>query len=117
MIIKFKTKKLKKSFESEKALKSKYGSKGARKIGDRLTELKAAQSLIDLGPPKSLPARCHELTEGKRGKEHQLSVDLDHPYRLIFVPDHMPIPLCPDNSLDWEKITVIKIIGVEDTHE
>lgn len=76
--------------------------------------LRAARSLMDFWPPKSPPERCHELTEGKRSV--QLSVDLDHPYRLIFVPDHNPIPIREEGGLDWSQVTAIKILGVEDTH-
>jgi len=43
-------------------------------------------------------------------------VDLDHPYRLIFVPNYNSVPVLPDGGLDWLKITAIKILGVEDTH-
>jgi len=33
------------------------------------------------------------------------------------VPEHDPIPTLPDGGLDWNKVTRIKILGVEDTHE
>ena len=48
----------------------------------------------------SPPERCHELTEGKRIGE--LSVDLDHPYRLIFIPDNDPVPRRDDGGLETE---------------
>jgi len=80
-----------------------------------MTEFRAAQSLKDFWPPKSGPSRCHELTGGRRAG--QLSVDLDHPCRLIFEPDHDPIPLLADGGLDWSKVTAIRILGVEDTHD
>lgn len=54
------------------------------------------------------------MTEGKRSG--QLSVDLDHPYRLIFIPDHDPAPRREDGGLEWSQVTAIKILGVEDTH-
>jgi len=38
-----------------------------------------------------------------------LSVDLDHPHRLIFLPDHDPVPLLPDGGLDWSRVTAIMI--------
>jgi hypothetical protein len=63
---------------------------------------------------RNLPGRCHELREDRAG---QLSLDLDHPYRLIFEPADNPIPLKPDGGIDWKKVTAIRIIGVEDTHE
>ena len=91
-----------------------HGKNRAKKIKIRLSELRAARSLADFLPPKSGPSRCHELTGGKRAG--QLSVDLDHPYRLIFVPDHDPIPTLDDGGLDWSQVTSIKILGVEDTH-
>ena len=59
-------------------------------------------------------ASRHELTKGKRSGK--LSVDLDHPYRLIFIPDHDPVPRRDDGGLDWSQVTTIKIVGVEDTH-
>ena len=79
-----------------------------------MAELRAAVSLMDFWPPKSGPSRCHELTQGQR--KGQLSVDLDHPYRLIFVPDHNPVPKREDGGLDWSQVTAVKILGVEDTH-
>jgi plasmid maintenance system killer protein len=114
MDISFKNTKLEKSFNEGRQLIRIYGNLRAKKIQIRMKELRAAQSLKDFWPPKSPPGRCHELTEGQRSG--QLSVDLDHPYRLIFVPHHDPIPRLADGGLDWSKITAIKIVGVEDTH-
>lgn len=114
MNISFKNNKLAKSFNEGPQLVKIHGSLRAKKIRIRMTELRAANSLKDLWPPKSLPGRCHELTEGKRSG--QLSVDLDYPYRLIFAPDHDPVPKLDDGGLDWSQVTAITILGVEDTH-
>ena len=114
MDISFKNKRLEKSFNEGPQLVKIHGKLRAKKIRIRLTELRAAQSLMDFWPPKSPPSRCHELTEGKRSG--QLSVDLNHPYRLIFIPDHDLIPRHDDGGLDWSQVTAIKILGVEDTH-
>ena len=114
MEITFKTKKLEKVFNQSRQLEALHGAKRGRKIRIRLQEFRAAETLMDFWPPKSPPGRCHELTEGKRNG--QLSVDLDHPYRLIFVPDHDPVPQKSDGGLDWAQVTTIKIICVEDTH-
>jgi proteic killer suppression protein len=113
--ISFKNKKLEKEFNEGKRLEKVHGSLRAKKIRVRLAELRAAFSLYDFWPPKSGPNRCHELTQGER--KGQLSVDLDHPYRLIFVPNHDPVPVKPDGGLDWEQVTAITITGIEDTHE
>ena len=79
-----------------------------------MAELRAATSLMDFWPPKSGASRCHEISKGRR--DYRLSVDLDQPYRLVFIPDHVPVPTAIGGGLDWGKVTAIKIIGVEDTH-
>lgn len=89
-----------------------FGANRARLLKRRLTELAAATALQDLRNLSQ--ARCHELKGSLRG---YLSVDLDYPYRLVFKPSNNPLPKKPDGGLDWTKVTEIKIIGVEDTHE
>lgn len=115
MNISFRSEKVARSFNEGVKLVKIHGKMRAKKIRIRMKELRAATSLQDFWPPKSPPERCHELTEGKRSG--QLSVDLDHPYRLIFVPDHDPVPKLKDGGLDWSHVTAIEILGVEDTHD
>lgn len=115
MDISFKSKKLAKSFNEGRLLEKTHGANRAKKIRIRMAEFRAAESLMDFWPPKSGPSRCHELIQGRR--RGQLSVDLDHPYRLIFAPDHDLVPKREDGGLDWSQVTAIKILGVEDTHE
>ena len=57
--------------------------------------------------------RCHELTGNLKG---QLSVDLGHPYRLLFVPADDPIPYRKEGGLDWQQVTEIEITDITDTH-
>ncbi len=76
--------------------------------------LETARNLGYFLPPYNPPERCHELKMDRAG---QFSMDLDHPYRLIFVPKHTPVPKLPDGGADWRAITAITILGVEDTHE
>lgn len=83
----------------------------ARKLQQRLMELKAASCLADIS--KVPPPRCHQLS-GDRGV--QLSVDLEHPYRLLFIPANDPIPVKQDGGLDWAKVTEIEIVEIVDTH-
>ena len=112
MRISFKTKKLSKELTTDKGL-AKRGARQAALIKRRLVLLEAATFLADLGPPYAGPARCHELKGNRVG---QLSVDLDHPFRLLFIPDHKPPPTRPEGGLDWSQVTAVTIIGVEDTH-
>lgn len=114
MDISFRNEKLKKDFDEGKRLVRIHGALRAGKIMKRMGALRAASSLVDFWPPYTGPERCHELTGNRKG---QLSVDLDHPYRLIFEPNHWPSPRKPEGGLDWGKVTAIVVLGVEDTHE
>lgn len=112
MLILFNTAKLEKECNNENLMIRRFGPKRTKLLKRRLTELAAANSLEDL---RNLPqSRCHELKGNLKG---YLSVDLDNPYRLMFEPANNPLFKKPDGGLDWKKITEIRIIGVEDTHE
>lgn len=111
MNITFISRKLEKQCNTQKLLVRAHGSLRAKRIGVRLDDLRAATTLKDMG---ALTGRCHELTSNRSG---QLSLDLDHPYRLIFEPANDPIPRKDDGGLDWTKVTAVRIIGIEDTHE
>jgi len=108
----FKNHKLEKLFNDERALRRERGDRQAELLRQRMTELRAAENLETMR--YLLRARCHELKGDRKG---QLSVDLNHPYRLLFAPDHEPIPVLLDGGLDWTKVTRIRILGIEDTHE
>jgi plasmid maintenance system killer protein len=107
----FQERKLAKIYNDQSQLVRKYGPLRAKLLWRRLGELRAAENLEVI---RSLPQmRCHELKGNRAG---MLSVDLDHPYRLIFEPANDPVPRTADNGLDWSKITAIRILAVEDYH-
>jgi len=111
MDISFASKKLAKLCNSQKEMRGKLGARGAEKLAQRLAELAAADTLEDM---RHLPnARCHELTADRKG---QLAVDLVHPKRLIFEPDHDPVPTKEDSGLDWSAVTQILIVAIVDYH-
>lgn len=111
MDILFKERKFEKQCNRRVELVRAHGDRRARLIRARLDALSAATCLEDL---RSVPGRLHELKGDRKG---QFSFDLDHPYRLIFVPDHKPVPSAEDGGMDWSRVTAVKILGVEDTHE
>ena len=111
MEVSFASRKVQKSCSSEKEMKREWGTSLAKKLQQRLMELKAAETLEDISCLP--PARCHELTGDRKG---QLSVDVAHPYRLILVPDHVPSPRKPDGGLDRAKVTKVLVLEVDDTH-
>ena len=87
-----------------------YGAERGGHIRKRLDDLAAAASLEDM---KSLPGRCEELTSNRKG---QFSVRLTGNYRLIFEPNHDPVPVQVSGGLDWSQITSVKVIEVVDYH-
>lgn len=111
MDILFRTSKLEKLCNNKAYRESECGAKRAKLLGRRLDDLRAAECLADIS--RLPPARCHELRGDRDG---QISIDLDHPYRLLFVVANEPVPLRPDGGLNWNGVTAIKITGVEDTH-
>ena len=114
MNIQFANRKLEKEFNDAKLLKRKHGERRAKLIANRMAIFDQAKCLADLGPPYRGPYRCHELRQNRSG---QLSVDLDHPYRLIFRPSLEPAPTRVEGGLNWSKVTDITILEIVDTHE
>jgi plasmid maintenance system killer protein len=111
MDISFKTRKLQKICSEEKEMQKQLGTKCAGKLQQRLMELKAADTLSDISYLP--PPRCHELAGHRAG---QFSIDVEHPYRLLFVPANNPIPRHEDGGIDRNQVTEIEIIEIADTH-
>lgn len=112
MDIIFSTTKLEKESNDSKLLQRRHGTERAKRLRRRLDELRAANNLEEMRFLQG--ARCHELIGNRAG---QLSLDLDHPYRLILLPAHDPVPTKEDGGLDWKKITAVQILEITDTHE
>jgi len=113
MDLTFANKKLMKQMNEGKAMVRVHGPKRAKCLQIVLVSLRAAPNLGTFAPPYSPPHRCHELKGNLKG---QLSLDLDHPYRLLFEPINEPLPTRPEGGLDWQNVTAIRIKGVENTH-
>ncbi len=109
--IRFKSRKLAKVFNSEKELFREYGIRLGTLIKRRMSVLRAAPTLEDVSHRP--PERRHELKGRRKGT---FAVDLEHPYRLVFKPDHNPLPFKEDGGIDLRKVTAITIVGVEDYH-
>jgi toxin HigB-1 len=110
--ITFKSRKLQKICNSNANLKKEFGDKCGKKIRQRLDEIAASDNMRIL---KLVHPRLHHL-QGKRKKRMQHAMDLKHPYRLIIEPDQDPVPLLDDGGLDYEKITIVQVVEVEDYH-
>ncbi|MFZ2398218.1 MAG: hypothetical protein WAW31_06070 [Smithella sp.] len=88
-----------------------FGAKKTGKLKQRLMELGAADTLADISHLS--PARCHELTGKDAGT---FSIDLEHPYRLLFISADDPVPLLADGGIDRKQVKEIEIIEIKDTH-
>ena len=113
-------KKLKRALENDRERQKRFGSEMAKKIRLRVNALTAAESLGDFWPPFSPTERCHEL---KADLDGYFSMDLVHPYRLLFkaldnrskTTGQLELELL-DQKQRWQSIKSIVITGIEDTH-
>jgi plasmid maintenance system killer protein len=111
MELSFRTAKLRKELSDAKAMDRAYGADRGRALRMRLSVLRAAACLRDV--PHSPPDRCHQLTADRAG---QVAVVVKDQWRLIFVPDHDPVPRLPDGGLDEAAVTRIQCIEIVDYH-
>ncbi len=110
MEISYSSNKLQKQLTQARELVAAFGQM-ARKVSQRHEELKSADTLSIM---KLFPAAyCHELTGDRKGT---LAVKVSGNYRMIFEPNHDPIPHKEDGGLDWEKVTSITILEITDYH-
>ncbi|PIJ42119.1 killer suppression protein HigA [Tatumella sp. OPLPL6] len=93
---------------NRKAVK-KLGDICAKKLRTRLSDLEAASNVNEL-----VAGRPHPLKGDRSG---QFAVDLHGGYRLVFSPNHDPIPQNLDGSTDWKRVTIICIEFIGDYHE
>lgn len=109
MEITFADGKLQELCEQERIAQKKLGSPCARKLRVRLANLMAAEVVTDL-----VAGRPHPLKGDLVG---QFALDLEGGRRLVFESANDPIPLDEDGSLDWSKVTHIRIVFVGDYHD
>jgi len=110
MEITFSDRTLKKVVNDDRKLVKRFGQKRANLIKRRLDDMFAADTLEEL---RNVPGRYHELIGDRKG---QWACDLDHPYRLIFIPHEDPIPTDDDGKYIWIEITGVDVTEITDYH-
>lgn len=110
MEIDFVSNKLRRQMESAAEMQKVFGQL-SRPLQMRLGVLKNSTSLADV--PRTPPERCHLLSGRLAG---HFAVVLKDNWRLIFRPNHDPVPIKADDGIDLEKVTAIIIDRVEDYH-
>lgn len=110
MKLSYKTKKLEKSFTTDKGLAKSYGTLD-KKIKQRRIQLTEADNLEVIS---KLPAlRLHQHKGQGKGT---WSIDIHQNWRILFEIDQDPIPTLEDGGVDLKAITIICIESVEDPH-
>lgn len=102
MRIEYRTAKLQKTLEDEKALIRAFGSQNAKKIQARLGQIQAFPTLADLPVGRPHPH--------KGNREGLFSLDIQHPLRLIIRP------LGTFLHTDYRTITEVEIYEIMDPH-
>ncbi len=97
--------------DSKEAVK-KLGTDQARVLRRRLDFMRAAANLSEI--PHTKPFRRHELQGKWKGI---FSIDVKHPYRILFKPANQPLPKKDDGGIDLKETTIVMILGIEDTHD
>ena len=98
-------------FNTDSALKKAYGDRMVRTIAMRMAMLRHAPTLSKV--PITKPDRRHQLKGNRAG---QYAVDLVHPNRLVFEPNHNPIPRKKDGGIHIDQVTAITIIEIVNYH-
>lgn len=108
MQITFASKTIQRLCEEEKHQLKQLGAKRAKRLKNRLNELRAVQNVsqLQLGRP-------HALTGDLAG---QYSVDLDGPMRLLFEPTDQPPPTLAAGGINWQQVTSVRLLEIGDTH-
>lgn len=112
MDIRFATKKLQRLCSERREMTRHFGGQVAGRLERRLADLAAAESLSALSLVPG--ARPHML---KGDRSEQIAVDVTRSVRIVFEPDHDPVPRSRDGGLNRSRVTAITVVFVGDYHE
>ncbi len=111
MDVYFESQKFAELIGNERKRTREFGPENAKWIKKRLDNLRFATNLEAM---RNLPGRTHELTGDRAGT---FAIDLKHGDRLIVKPAEDPPPRKPDGGLDWQAITSVVVVTVENYHD
>lgn len=111
MDVGFRSRKMEKIFNSDSKLVRSYGKQLAKAIRSRTYSLLKASSLADLQADPRY--RMHPLVGKRKG---QYAIDLSKNFRLVFEPNHDPVPQKEDGGTDLTQVIAVTILEVVDYH-
>lgn len=106
----FSSNRLQRQLESAVTMQKAFGDR-ANHLRRRLSILREAACLSDV--PGRPPERRHPLKGDRRG---QYAVVIKDNWRLVFEPDHDPLPVDGEGALDLRAVTAIRILEIVDYH-
>lgn len=109
MEISYKDSKLRKICEYSREAQRKLGPDSAKKLQQRLDDIDAAEHVEEL-----LAGNPHPLEGNRAG---QYSVSLAGGKRLVFEPEHHPVPHQEDSGINWSTVTAVTIVYIGDYHD
>lgn len=109
MEIEFRNNRMQKLCERVKFATHELGSSCAKKLHRRIADIQAANDVSELPAGK-----LHPLKGERQG---QFALELSDGKRLIFVSANNPTPLNEDGSMDWSRVTKIRVIEIGDYHD
>lgn len=95
--------------EQQRLAVKELGKPCARKLRSRLADLQAVAHVREL-----VAGHPHPLTGDRLG---QFALSLHGGVRLVFEPDHDPIPMLRAGGIDWARVTRIRIVFIGDYHD
>jgi|ERR1043166_1093568 proteic killer suppression protein len=107
--IAFSTRSVRELCESDSRAVTELGSRVARKLKGRLSDLRAATSIGDLVAPR--------IIEIGDPRSNQIGIDLCDGYRMLVCANHPSNPTGESGSVDWSKVSRIKIMEIENEND
>lgn len=95
--------------EKAAVARKRLGDAGARKLQARLADVSAAGNVRELVVGHPHPLRGERLG--------QFALDLARGTRLVFEPADNPVPREKDGSIDWSRVTSVRVTYVGDYHD
>ncbi len=114
MIIVYRNWKLETLLNTKRELVKTFGKKVARALMMRMDLLRNVDYLAQV--PHGPPEKCHEL-KGNRKGQFAVYTGADSGVRLIFKPDHDPLPRKEDGGIDLRQVTAVWIWEVKNYHD
>ena len=105
LLVAFESKELRMVCENQELADEKFGAIVSGNLQDRLGDLMAATCIHDilLGNPRQTLI----------GTVMGYKIELSNAYVLSIIPGHLKPPLNEEGKTDWNKVTRVKIISIE----